>query len=848
MANELTGHTQFPDEGIESLLRHTLDSATDAFFILDADWRFVYINEAARRMMATSLQSPDVLGKSLWDMAPQMIGGETEREYRRAMRDQASVHLERYFAEADRWYEVHAYPTPEALAIYFRDITSRKRAENDLRASELLFRQVAENIRKVFYVMSPEGEVTYVSPAFTEVWGRGVNPATVMETVVPQDRDILTNARAKVLRGEPTEITFRILRPNGELRWILDRSFPVHDEDGELARTVGIAEDITQDKQRERRQEFLAEASALLSGTLDLNETLRRLTRLAVPRIADWCAVYFADGDGKLSTVEVAHSEPAKVTLAHELQRKYPPNPEETTGAYGVYRSGEPEYVREITDEMLVAALGDDAEKLQTYRALGLRSVMTVPLVARGEKLGAMIFISAESRHLYEPADVLFAQDLATRAAVAAQNALLFERAQRAAAEAMRREKEEAALRMATEAVAATFSVEDVLDQIARSALEATNADGSFVERVSPDHEYVTVVAVAGEMTPQLGEKIPFKGSIAEYVLEKKQAEVIHALGQSLHPLPGTLQQTQANGSAVAVPLIDAGEAIGALILLRSESSETFTADEAARAHTFGNLASLAFRKVHLLEASETRSRELEEAIESRTRLMRGFSHDLKNPIGAADGHAALLEDGMLGELNEPQMKSVVRIRAALKNAVSLINDLVELARAESGQIVIKQQPVDVREIVRELVASYRPAAEQAGLSIQRTLGKVPIVSTDADRVRQILGNLLSNAVKYTPAGGQIDVRTGTSTSGGPDERDYVTIEVADTGIGIPQDKVESLFTEFERIDPTVKPGAGLGLAISRRIARLLGGDVTVTTERGAGSTFTLLVPGGGEV
>lgn len=407
------------------------------------------------------------------------------------------------------------------------------------------------------------------------------------------------------------------------------------------------------------------------------------------------------------------------------------------------------------------------------------------------------------------------------------------------------RHRHDAKQRLATErlyqavaAVAATFSVQEIIDQIAVSALDATGADGSFVERVQPDHDAIMVVATAGTMVPDVGDMIPFEGSVAQAVLETAQPRIIAVLGETRYRLPGTLADTYANATAVVVPLIDAGEAIGVLILLRNGEHEPFSEDDVVRAHTFGNLASLAFRKVHLLEATEQRSRELEQLMESRIRFMRGFSHDLKNPLGAADGHAALLEDELLGGLNEKQRASVQRIRNGIRAAVSLIDDVVELARAETGQLQVKAQPVDVREIVRELVEQYRPAAEQAGLRIAGTLASVPILTTDADRVRQVLGNLISNAVKYTPRGGHIEVRTGTRTRDGTAET--VVIDVVDTGIGIPEDKVQLLFTEFERIDPSVKPGAGLGLAISRRIARLLGGDVTVSTRRGSGSTFTL--------
>jgi signal transduction histidine kinase len=223
---------------------------------------------------------------------------------------------------------------------------------------------------------------------------------------------------------------------------------------------------------------------------------------------------------------------------------------------------------------------------------------------------------------------------------------------------------------------------------------------------------------------------------------------------------------------------------------------------------------------------------------------MRGFTHDLKNPIGAADGHASLLEDGLLGPLSEQQLSSVQRIRASLKHALKLINDLNEFARAETGRIALDMVPVQLIEVARELVEQYRGTAEHAGIMLDLELNKVPIITSDDDRIRQILGNLLSNAIKYTESGGRVIVRT--------DQRpnqigDCVVIEIEDTGFGIPEEKIPLLFEEFARIDPNVRPGIGLGLAISQRVARALGGEITVHSERGKGSIFTLWLPGSHE-
>lgn len=586
--------------------------------------------------------------------------------------------------------------------------------------------------------------------------------------------------------------------------------------------------DVQRDAERQR---FLAEASHVLSSTLDFTKTLQHLARLAVPRIADWCAVYAVDSHGVLQPVEVAHTDPAKVELAMEMRRRFPPSRHDRHGAYEVLRTGHSEFVREISSELMAEAKLEP-QQLDMLRELGLRSVMTVPLRARGRTFGVIQFVSAESGRLFDIDDVAFAEDLAVRAAFAADNARLYQMAEK-------RHTEEAALRRATEAVTASFSVDEIIQQIASSALEATDADGSYVERII-DGE-VQVVAVAGDMHPEVGERTPYRGSVAERILDIGQPELVRSLAESPAPLPGTFAQTHAHSGALFVPLVDGGEAIGALVLLRAPAREPFTQDEAERAHTFGNLAALAFRKVHLLEDSERRRTELEQVIKSRSRLMRGFTHDLKNPIGAADGHASLLEDGLLGNLSEDQQRSVQRIRASLANALKLIDDLNEFARAETGRLELRPAPTQIMEIAREIAEQYRPIAEQAGISIDLELARVPIITTDDDRVRQVLANLLSNAIKFTSSGGRVCLRAYVDAA---DDSDHcVIIEIEDTGIGIPEDRMHLLFEEFERIDPAVKPGLGLGLAISQRIAHALGGRITARSKRGEGSTFTLWLP-----
>ena len=251
-------------------------------------------------------------------------------------------------------------------------------------------------------------------------------------------------------------------------------------------------------------------------------------------------------------------------------------------------------------------------------------------------------------------------------------------------------------------------------------------------------------------------------------------------------------------------------------------------------------------RRLRLYAQEAERQRfAMERAVDARARLMRGVSHDLKNPLGAIDGHAQLLEDGIKGPLSADQKESIARIRRAVRSVLSLIDDLLELSRAEAGQLPISPRSVKLDLVVRETAEEHRAAAVAAGHAFDVSVAdELPPVVTDPERVRQVLGNLLSNAIKYTPSGGHVVVRVGMRARDAHAGRRMAVVDVSDTGPGIPREKVATIFDEFSRLDMhAAKPGAGLGLSIARRIAQLLGGDIGVRSEPGEGSTFTLWLP-----
>lgn len=256
--------------------------------------------------------------------------------------------------------------------------------------------------------------------------------------------------------------------------------------------------------------------------------------------------------------------------------------------------------------------------------------------------------------------------------------------------------------------------------------------------------------------------------------------------------------------------------------------------------------------RVRTLAAVATRrGQEAEQALEeaarmteARTRLLRGVSHDVKNPLGAARGYAELLELELKGPLNAEQVRYVKGVRRSIDGALAILGDLLDLARADSGGLSVERVPVDLSRVASETGEDHRPAAASAGHTIECSMTGPVRVYSDPGRVRQVLGNLLSNAIKYTPAPGHITVRAERVDADPDHPGDWAVVRVSDTGPGIPAEKREAIFDEFSRLhDGTGIQGHGLGLAISRRVARLLGGDLDVGGADGEGATFTLWLP-----
>jgi PAS domain S-box-containing protein len=247
--------------------RTILESITDAFIAVDQDWRFTYVNQQAERLLARS--ADDLLGKVMWTEYPGLAGSEFERVYR-AAREGIAGAVTSYFPDRERWYEVHAYPAPNGIAVYFRDATEQKQADERLREAEAQFRAMADNIPQLSWMAAPDGSLfwfnrrwyEYTGTTFEQVCGDG------WQSVV--DLDDLPRVRDSFIRcirsGQPWEDTFALRRHDGAMRWHLSRAMPITNEDGIVLRWFGSNTDITEQRKMaaelaeadRRKNEFLA--------------------------------------------------------------------------------------------------------------------------------------------------------------------------------------------------------------------------------------------------------------------------------------------------------------------------------------------------------------------------------------------------------------------------------------------------------------------------------------------------------------------------------------------------------------------------------------------------------------
>ncbi len=417
-----------------------LETALDGIIGMNETGRITEWNPAAERIFG--YQRADVLGQELGELiVPPTLREQHRQGLARYLETGAAYVLDRRLELNAVRADGTEFPVELAIARvpggaqrftgYVRDISERKRAEEAIRFQARLL----DVVEQAVIATDVSGIITYWNHYAETLYGWSADEAlgrNILDiTPAPEAQEQAAHIMDRLRAGESWAAEFMVHRRDGTHFPAMVIDSPIFDAEGAVIGIVGVSQDISAAKRAERAQEFLVKASVLLSTSLDYGKTLQQVADLAVPELADWCAVDLRDDDGSTRLMAVAHIDPEKVALARRLRERYPVDENAPHGVQHVLRTGQPELIPTITQELLQAS-ARDAEHLELLHNLGLCSAMIVPLHARGRTLGAITLIAAESGRYYDQRDLAFAQELASRAAMAIDNAKLYQAAQSA--------------------------------------------------------------------------------------------------------------------------------------------------------------------------------------------------------------------------------------------------------------------------------------------------------------------------------------------------------------------------------------------------------------------------------
>jgi signal transduction histidine kinase/DNA-binding response OmpR family regulator len=407
-------------------------------------------------------------------------------------------------------------------------------------------------------------------------------------------------------------------------------------------------------------------------------------------------------------------------------------------------------------------------------------------------------------------------------------------------------------LQRITAALSNTVTQDEVAESVLREAILALECDAGAVVVAAAEGEPLTLLRESGSLDPIMRSfkhrRPPRSRNPYAETVEKCRPIYLESFEEMLTRFPGfqDVSKAKSRGAWIFLPLGIAGQAVGALAFAFA-GARKFTEVDKHFADTVSRYCAQALDRVRLrvaaaaalAEASEARMM-AEHANNAKTVFLRAMSHELRTPLNAISGYTEILELGIRGVVNPEQTKDLGRIKRAAAYLLRLINDILTIARLE-GARPLHVISIEVNSVLSEVegLCALQAKAKALTLTITPCVHEVR-VAADAERFQQILLNLITNATKFTAAGGSIEVTCD-------DDTDVVRIHVKDTGVGVRLIDIDRVFEPFVQIDrhltTATQQGVGLGLSISRELARAMRGDLTLQSTEGIGSTFTLILP-----
>jgi len=503
---------------------------------------------------------------------------------------------------------------------------------------------------------------------------------------------------------------------------------------------------------------------------------------------------------------------------------------------------GPPGLVVQRGEPIIVEQLSNNPHLVRSrLRQEGYESYMVVPLQLRHQLVGTLSLFTKAAR-----AFDTYERSFFNQVGLTVENALLYE-------EAARREREAGFLDRATQLFNSTLQLDAIFQMVVRMATEVLG-ESCTINLIEEGKAHLTPVATYHPDPQARQARLQIQRDDPVRIGDPASVVGLAAVTGRPYLVKDARQDGRVKyvdrlhiSSLIAVPMIAKGKILGVLASSIISPSRQFTKADLRLATALADRAALAIENSRLYEQErmlrqllEELNRQIQEVNQRKSAFVTLVSHELKTPLTSMMGYTALLLEGQGGPLAQRQREWLGVIRDNADRLVTLIDDLLDMARIEAGKIELQRTPLDLVPLIQEVARVLRPQLEGKGQWLTLDLAKaLPAVVGDADRVRQILTNLLSNALKYTPPGGRITI-TARRDAG------CVRVAVQDTGIGLAPEDQAQLFTPFFRAQNDATQGVGgtgLGLAITQALVELHGGAITVTSVPGQGSTFSFTLP-----
>jgi signal transduction histidine kinase len=589
---------------------------------------------------------------------------------------------------------------------------------------------------------------------------------------------------------------------------------------------------------RESLQQQTATADVLKvisRSTFDLQAVLDTLVESAA-RICQADIGHIAlptEGGSFRTRASYGFSPELKAEFAH---LEFKPGRESVTGRALLERA---------TVHILDAQTDPEYKMSKVVKIAGHHSMIGTPLLREGAPIGVFGLARFAVRPFTDK-QIELLTIFADQAVIAIENARLFDEVQARTRELARSVEELRALGEVSQAVNSTLDLETVLATIVAKAVQLSNTDAGVIYVLDELDQTLRVRATYGlsdELVEAIrGQPAGASDALRQAIQDRQPLEIADISDEPPSPVREIAMRAGFRARLV-VPLVGTNRVVGALVIRRKQPGK-FPTSTVELLQTFAAQSVLAIQNARLFSEIERKSRQLAEASEHKSQFVSSMSHELRTPLNAIIGLTEMMVKNAARFGTEKAQEPLQRVNRAGTHLLGLINQVLDLSKIEAGKLELNPQTVQLAPLIKDVIDTAEQLAEQNKnrlvVDAQENLGALTV---DPMRLRQILLNLLSNACKFTKAG-EVKLAARKVSNG----TNFVEFAVSDTGIGMTPEQQAKLFEEFSQADATTAQrfgGTGLGLALSRKLARMMGGDVTVESEPGKGSVFMVRLPAG---